>query len=221
MPICVKRGHFMHKSFIYFILSILLFLMVIVTNWTIQIKNEKMPAFDEWTRPYVHLVAETKVYTVFRWITELGSFHIVFPFTIVMMLIFWIFFKDYLPSCLFGTGVLITYLINQLLKQIITRERPSMSVLLNAEGYSFPSGHSMITVVCYGLVAFFIGLHISSNKQKIILYMVAGSIIVSVGLSRYILNVHFLTDIVSGFLFGSIILFGFIHLYKTIMNIRT
>src|SRR5690625_5183448 len=96
----------MDKSFTYFIGPILLFLIFIVTNWTIQIKNEQMPLFDEWTRSYVDVLADSKVYSLFRWITEFGSFHVVFPFTIIMMLLFWIWFKDYLPACLFGVGVL-------------------------------------------------------------------------------------------------------------------
>lgn len=210
----------MRKSITYFIGLILLFLIFIVTSWTIQIKNETMPLFDEWTRSYVDVLAGTKVYTIFRWITELGSFHVVFPLTITMMLLFWILLKDYLPTCLFGAGVLTAHLTNQLLKQLMTRERPSISVLLNAEGYSFPSGHAMISIVCYGLVAFFIGLNIASNKQRVIIYTVLGGVVLLIGLSRYILNVHFLTDIISGFLFGSIILFGFIHLYKLLMKIR-
>ena len=211
----------MYKLFTYFIASTLLMLVFIVTYWTILIKNDKMPTFDEWTRPYVDIVSETKVYTVFRWITELGSFHVVFPLTLIMMLLFLILFKDYLPACLFGVGVLTAHITNQLLKQLMTRERPSISVLLNAEGYSFPSGHSMIAIVCYGLIAFFIGLHLASNKQKVILYILLGGLILLIGVSRYVLNVHFLTDIISGFLFGGIILFSFIHLYKLLMNIRT
>src|SRR5699024_10484311 len=126
----------MYKLFTCFIASTLLMLVFIVTYWTILIKNDKMPTFDEWTRPYVHVV---------------------FPLTLIMMLLFLILFKDYLPACLFGVGVLTAHITNQLLKQLMTRERPSISVLLNAEGYSFPSGHSMIAIVCYGLIAFFIG----------------------------------------------------------------
>src|SRR5699024_7526564 len=100
----------MRKSITYFIGLILLFLTFMVTSWTIQIKNETMPLFDEWTRSYVDVLADTKVYTIFRWITELGSFHVVFPLTIIMMILFWILFNDYLPACIFGAGVLTTYI---------------------------------------------------------------------------------------------------------------
>src|SRR5699024_12285663 len=102
------------------------------------------------TRPYVDIVSETKVYTVFRWITELGSFHVVFPLTLIMMLLFLILFKEYLPACLFGVGVLTAHITNELLKQLMIRERPSISVLVYAEGYSLASGNTMISMVCYG-----------------------------------------------------------------------
>src|SRR5690625_3141963 len=197
-----------------------LFFIMIEINWIVRIKNGEMPRFDIWTRPYVETVAETKVYTLFRWITELGSFHFVFPLTIIGLILFWIIFRDYVPAAIFGLGVLCTHLLNKLIKELVARERPSISVLLNAEGYSFPSGHSMVTIVCYGLLAYLIGLTLSSKRSKLILYIIFGSIIFLIGFSRYILNVHYLTDIISGFLIGSIVLYFFIYLYQKINQIR-
>lgn len=45
-------------------------------------------------------------------------------------------------------------------------------------------------------------------------------LVLLIGFSRYILNVHYLTDIVSGFLFGGIILIVFIKIYKKIVQLR-
>src|SRR5699024_7799283 len=102
----------MYKLFTYIIASTLLMLVFIVTYWTILIKNDKMPTFDEWTRPYVDIISETHFYTVFRWITALCSFHVVFPLSLIMMLLFSILFKDYSWACLFGVCVLTTHITN-------------------------------------------------------------------------------------------------------------
>src|SRR5699024_5213753 len=127
---------------------------------------------------------------------------------------------NYLPALIFGSGVLTAHLLNQWIKDLIARERPSISVLLNAEGYSFPSGHSMVTMVCYGLIAYFIGTRIASKKAMTMIHSMFGCFIFLIGISRYILNVHYLTDIISGFLFGLIVLFIFIFLHKKISQSR-
>ena len=199
----------------------ILLLLLMITNWISVIRREELPRFDQWTRPFVDTVAETKVYTLFRWMTEFGSFHFVFPLTIIGIIVLWIVFRDYLPALIFGLGVLTTHLLNQLIKDFIARERPSISVLLNAEGYSFPSGHSMVTMVCYGLIAYFIGTKLASRKATMIIQIMFGCIIFLIGFSRYILNVHYLTDIISGFLFGFIMLLLFIYLYKIANQVRS
>src|SRR5699024_6689901 len=107
----------MRKSITYFIGLILLFLIFIVTSWTIQIKNETMPLFDEWTRSYVDVLAGTKVYTIFRLLTESGSFDVEFLFTITEMLLFCIMFKYYLLIFFICTDVLTTHLTIELRKQ--------------------------------------------------------------------------------------------------------
>src|SRR5690625_5637596 len=86
---------------------------------------------------------------------------------------------------IFGQGILTTYILNQLIKDFIARERPSISVLLNAEGYSFPSGHSMVTMVCYGLIAYFMGTKLASRKATMIIQIMFGCIIFIIGFSRY------------------------------------
>lgn len=208
------------KKWIIYPITILILLLFFMINWMVIISKEELPRFDQWSRPFVEAIADTKWYTLFRWITEFGSVQFVLPFTIVGMVVLWIVFRNYLPALIFGSGVLTAHLLNQWIKDLIARERPSISVLLNAEGYSFPSGHSMVTMVCYGLIAYFIGTRIASKKATTMIHSMFGCFIFLIGISRYILNVHYLTDIISGFLFGLIVLFIFIFLHKKISQSR-
>src|SRR5699024_5714558 len=120
-------------------------------------------------------------------------------------------FKDYRPALIFGLGTLFAHLLNKLIKTLVMRERPSISTLLDAEGYSFPSGHAMVSIVCYGLLAYFIMIKSQSVKWTRGIQIFFYSVIFLVGISRYILNVHFLTDVIGGFFIGFIVLMAFIH----------
>src|SRR5699024_3922258 len=77
-------------------------------------------------------------------------------FTIVMGIFLWWLYDDWFPSFIFSGGTLMSYLLNEMIKLIVVRERPSMNVDAHAIGYSFPSGHAMISMVCYGLFIYFL-----------------------------------------------------------------
>ena len=46
-------------------------------------------------------------------------------------------------------GILITHLVNKGIKEIVKRERPSLNEALDALGYSFPSGHAMLSIMTF------------------------------------------------------------------------
>ena len=173
-----------------------------------------MPYIDQWTRAFVDQLANTPVYTIFRSITELASRPFVQPLTIGMTIIIWWMYRDFRPAFIFGFGVLGTHFLNTVMKEMVARERPSISIILNAEGYSFPSGHSMISLVCYGLLAYFISKKLRSTIMITVVYISFALIILLIGISRYVINVHFLTDIITGYTFGSVILICLIRIYE-------
>ena len=96
------------------------------------------------------------------------------------------------------------------------RERPSILVEANAVGESFPSGHAMISMVCYGILAYFLARGIKSRKQANSIYVLFSTVILLIGISRYIINVHYLTDIVAGYFFGCILLLFYIYFYEKV-----
>lgn len=72
---------------------------------------------------------------------------------------------------------------------------------INAQGFSFPSGHSSNSAVVYGSIARFM--------KKRWLTIVAVVIVLLVGISRFCLGVHYPTDVLCGWLLG---LFGLFFL---------
>jgi undecaprenyl-diphosphatase len=184
--------------------------------WIFRILQGRMPFIDLWTRDLVERLSDTYVYTILRYVTELGSEWFLVPFTIAVGIILWIAAKNWLPALIFSGGTLLSHLFNILIKHLVERERPSIYEAANAEGHSFPSGHAMISMVCYGLLAYFIGKNIASAKMKLAVQIFLALLIFLIGISRYVINVHYLTDVVTGFVIGFLLLVSLIYLYETL-----
>jgi len=99
-----------------------------------------------------------------------------------------------------------------LLKHIFVRARPAIQFLAET-GYSFPSGHALISVVLYGSLIYF-SSKLKSLGVKICLISFSILGILILGLSRVYLNVHWFSDIIGGYFLGATILFFGIFLYQ-------
>jgi len=193
---------------------------IFIVWWIIELKQGKMPYVDQWTRGFVARLDQTPIYSFFAWITKLGSKSFMFPFTIVMSAVLLYLYRNVVPVIFFAFGTLGSRYLNRLIKHIIERDRPSISALLDAEGYSFPSGHAMNSIVCFSLLAYFMSRKFSSKQASRMTWLVASLMILLIGISRYVINVHFLTDIIAGFFFGSIWVFLLLLIYRKIRNRR-
>lgn len=98
---------------------------------------------------------------------------------------------------LFGGGV------NRLLKAFFERERPSIKVLIEQGGFSFPSGHAMGSMIMYGSLAIIIVLLVDRLAVSMAFSILVAVIILLIGLSRVYLGVHFPSDIFAGFAAGA------------------
>lgn len=200
----------------------LFFLMgAVIGIWFFQIMNDRMPYADKFTRGLVGQLENSLLYNPFRMMTNLGSDFFLYPFVIIAAIVLFIWFKHWLPAVIFAGGTLASHFVNVFIKRIVTRERPSISVEANAEGYSFPSGHAMVSIVCYGLLAYFITKKLKSKAAKLFVQILFSLLIFLIGISRYVINVHYLTDIIAGFFFGSLLLLCSIYLYERINSKRS
>ena len=94
------------------------------------------------------------------------------------------------------------------------RDRPTLNVLVNETGYSFPSGHSMISIVFYGYLVYLIYKFINNKKIKYLLMGLLSVIIFTIGFSRVYLGVHYTSDVIGGFTFGIAYLIIYIDIVK-------
>ena len=109
---------------------------------------------------------------------------------------------------LIGSGVIIN-----ITKNIFLRERPIIGQNLLAD-YSFPSGHTFIAITFYGFLLYLVMKGKQSNykklKEGILLFL-----IITIPLSRLILGVHYLTDVLGGITLGLAYLFFLIIMYES------
>jgi len=142
---------------------------------------------------------------IFIFVTQFGS---PLAFTVLGLLtfIYLLAYKKWLEGiflniCLFAAWSSMNYL-----KDFFGRDRPPGEHLTFAEGFSFPSGHAMLSIAFYGFIAYLILFNWPDKRGKILaalLYV----LIFLIGISRIYLNVHYASDVLVGYLFGGIVLF--------------
>lgn len=99
------------------------------------------------------------------------------------------------------------------LKILIQRPRPDeIFRIAEVASSSFPSGHSLSTVVVYGGLAYILGKFFKT-KKKVFLGLGLG-ISLLIGFSRLYLGVHFLSDVIAGLSLGAWSLFLGIYIYE-------
>lgn len=110
--------------------------------------------------------------------------------------------------------------INQTIKHIVRRPRPNVLRLVEESGYSFPSGHSMISVAFYGLVIYLVYKNVNNKYLKWTLITLLSLLILTIGFSRIYVGVHYFTDVVGGFFLALAYLIVYIYIYneKVIKN---
>ena len=90
--------------------------------------------------------------------------------------------------------------LNQLFKRILQRPRPTEYRIIQETGYSFPSGHSMISMAFYGYLIYLIYKHVKNKYIKWISISLLSILICLIGISRIYLGVHYTSDVLGGFL---------------------
>ncbi len=103
------------------------------------------------------------------------------------------------PGMCAAVNLVSVVLINQVLKYIVHRPRPDGFRLISEIGYSFPSGHSMVSMAFYGLCAWMVWNYERDRIMRWACCTAFALTIVVVGMSRVYLGVHYASDVIAGF----------------------
>ncbi len=105
---------------------------------------------------------------------------------------------------------IISVSVYSLLKIIFDRPRPDRALwLVIQHDASFPSGHALNCMIFYGAIIFLIYRGVYPTKHSKIIILCLSLLIISIGLSRIYVGVHYPTDVVAGWSFGIFLLIVF------------
>ena len=131
-----------------------------------------------------------------KFITNFGGA----TFLIVLTIVLFIVIKNKKIGASIFSNLVIVTILNQLLKGILQRPRPTEYRIIEETGYSFPSGHSMISMAFYGYLIYLIYKYVKNKYIKWISIVVLSLLICAIGISRIYLGVHYTSDVLGGFL---------------------
>jgi len=193
-----------NKKFI--VLSIISIILCLVLGLMVR-KSEEGILFDERIMEYVHNRTTPLGINIMGKITHLGSvYFLAFIGTVILLYMQRRKKKKELILLLLST--LGSYGLNFTLKNIFLRSRPIKYFLIEQGGYSFPSGHSMVSMTFYTAMTFLITRKIHNKKLRTILWILNSLTIFLIGFSRIYLGVHWPTDVVMGFIIGLIFIYA-------------
>ena len=145
---------------------------------------------------------------IFKIITWFGSATCLLSLTLILFIVI----KNKKIGILIGTNLVIVTILNQVLKFILQRPRPTEYRIINEIGYSFPSGHSMVSMAFYGFLIYLIYKNVKNKYLKLFLISMLSLLIVMIGISRIYLGVHYTSDVCAGFLISISYLVLYINL---------
>ena len=117
----------------------------------------------------------------------------------VMLLVIAAFAPGHMPGRCATANLVLAVGLNFLLKAIVQRPRPDGFRLVAESGYSFPSGHSMVSMAFYGLVVWMVWHYEKDRLLRACLLLAFSMVIAMVGISTIYLGVHYASDVIAGF----------------------
>ena len=203
-----KVKEFIKKNFkqILFFLCIILFLAFAEDVFTKEIMQGDVIGY-KFISTYM---INDKLTPIIKVITNFGGAIVLGVITLLILIV--------IKNKRIGIGVLINLCtatgLNLILKSILQRPRPTEFKIINETGYSFPSGHSMISMAFYGFLIYLIYKNVKNKYLKWTSIILLSILIMMIGFSRMYLGVHYVSDVLAGFLFS----IAYLIVYTGIIN---
>ncbi len=214
-----------HDEFPYYLLIFISFIIFIgginiFVELTEELSSKALLKFDHQVTSFIVSFRDPDYHGFIEFITDIGDFYgYLISTTLVTIFLFWKLRNWKFIIQLVGV-IILASLSNIGLKRAIDRARPDVEHLVVVESLSYPSGHSMSAMAFYGFLIYLL-FHIKMSRflrSFLVVFFVL--VILSIGLSRIYLGVHYPSDVIAGFLGGfiwvafCIVLFNLIDLLR-------
>ena len=196
------RGHF--SGLILTILTLLnIYILALFAGLVEDVVNaDSIVTTDLFVSQHMSVLQDSSIVPAFVFITSLGSTPITCLVILLTAILCAVVRQPYtLVGLLISTigSTAFTFLS----KMAFQRSRP-IDILLMEHTYSFPSGHATISIALYGFLAYMAIRFSSRFVRQVRLLSLAILLCVLIGLSRIVLNEHYLSDVLGGFLVGTL-----------------
>lgn len=196
------------KERIYLLLTLFVILFSVLT---ILVAFGITDGIDKQVSEEISDEPDGSLFNLMEYITRMGSVYFLLPASIIVMIVFY-YLKETLLSILYASLMLSLVPAYRIVKYILGRPRPEIG-FIHETGYSYPSGHTVASFTFFmGLYVFYQILYKNEHNVPLLLLCIILSFLV--GISRMILGVHYLTDVLGGVLLGGILIMVFSVIFE-------
>jgi membrane-associated phospholipid phosphatase len=171
---------------------------------TDELAENELGNFDDSVSAFVISFRSQSLTPYFKFMTDMGDRFAYIVITIILGAYLFIRHKNWKFMAQTVIVLLLSTVTNILLKSVINRARPSHEHLVEVNSLSFPSGHSMSAMAFYGFLVYLTAVTKIPMVLKIVLITLLCVTILSIGISRIYLGVHYPSDVAAGFIGGLI-----------------
>jgi undecaprenyl-diphosphatase len=163
------------------------------------ISAKEITQFDSTVISFVQGFENPGLTMIMKIFSIIGDTTAVIVLSLVVLLFLYFVLKHRTELVLFVAAIIGSAVLNLILKYFFQRTRPDIHRLVEIAGYSFPSGHAMNACTVYTIISFLLWHNIQNRTGRIILIVISAIMIISIGLSRIYLGVHYPSDVIGGY----------------------
>lgn len=213
------RGPYLFTAIVAFVIT------VVGINLFIElsdlVKGDSIAKFDNSIFDFVSSFRSDTVTSYFRFFTKIGDvkgYLIIVALSIILTIIV---FKKWKYTIQIIVVLALASVSNLILKRVFERTRPDIEQLVIAKSLSYPSGHAMSAMAFYGFLIFLVSRFKWNITAKIGAIILLAIVILSIGISRIYLGVHYPSDIVGGYIAGLIWVVFCVFIFDLIQLFRS
>lgn len=189
------------NSQIYRYLGIILLMLFVVlemgvmghSNWVNSLDNT---AFAMVKDPNAFLI------NFFNIVAKISSPAVDMILIVILDLIVWFYQKQHLLATWLAVMQIPIIGISWIVKQTVRRPRPNFKIIPD-HGFGFPSGHTLCITILIISLLLVIFTKISNSRVKVVLIILGVVWIALVGISRFLLRDHYITDVIGSLLLAT------------------
>lgn len=193
-----------------YVITVIVALIVVVgginlfIELTETLKTDLLATYDTTITDYVISYRSPNLTSYFKFMTNVGDVYGYLIVLVIFLLLSLLVFKRWKYVVQATLVLALATVSNMMLKRFIDRARPGIEHLVSVETLSYPSGHAMSAMAFYGFLIFLVTKFKIHKVIKYVLIAILILLILSIGISRIYLGVHFPSDIAGGFIAGFI-----------------